>query len=410
MDYSKKKITNYFLYDTPVENLFLGEYMLDAPGDYVKVYLLALMHAQIGEPVDSLSLAKQLSLSAETVDKAWLYWEERGVARRIAKDVLSDAYTVEITNLKEVIFGHCAVETQVHAPAPAKIDLSDKELAKLLQDIQDITGRLLESREPEAVAGWVKDFDIAPDVIRYCYQYSTNKGKSNRYRYVEKILFDWKDRNLNSAREVEEYLGAIDKQYETYKRVLKELGQNRNPSEPEKRMMDRWFTDFGFSLNDVLSACSSTTAAANPSIKYLDSVLASRYREKHSDATEVPVNTYSRIQALYEKTREENAAKTEQKRKEIFAQVPQLEDVFSEIKECGIKLTMLMLSGNAAETEKLRRRQEYLEEQKKSLLKKAGFGEDALEPVFTCRKCQDMGFLENGTACSCYADKLRLLK
>lgn len=31
---------------TPVENLFIQEYMVDAPGDYVKVYLCALMQSR----------------------------------------------------------------------------------------------------------------------------------------------------------------------------------------------------------------------------------------------------------------------------------------------------------------------------------------------------------------------------
>jgi len=410
MDYSKKRIKNYFLYDTDVENLFIGEYMLDAPGDYVKVYLLALMYAQIEEPITSLSIAKQLSVSVETVDKAWLYWEERGVARRVAKDILSDAYTVEITNLKEVLFGHCAADTAVHSPAPVKIDLTDKELSKLLDDIQAITGRLLEAREPETVAAWVKDFDIAPEVIRFGYKYSTDKGKSNRFRYVEKILFDWKDKNFNSVADVEEYLGASDKQYETYRRILKELGQKRNPTEPEKRMMNKWFNDLGFSLDDVLNACNSTTAAANPSIKYLDSVLVARYREKHTDASEIPGNTYSRIQAHYEKLREENAAKTEQKRREIFAKSPELEAVSKEIKDCGYKLAIVMLSGNSEEITKIQTRQAELEKLKESLLAKAGFGVDALEPIYECKKCQDTGILENGTTCSCYAEKLNRLR
>lgn len=48
MDYRKQNIDNYFLYDTPVENIFISEYAKSAPGDYVKVYLLALMYAGLG--------------------------------------------------------------------------------------------------------------------------------------------------------------------------------------------------------------------------------------------------------------------------------------------------------------------------------------------------------------------------
>ena len=35
----KTKIYNYYLHNTAVENVFINEYMIDAPGDYVKVLL-----------------------------------------------------------------------------------------------------------------------------------------------------------------------------------------------------------------------------------------------------------------------------------------------------------------------------------------------------------------------------------
>ena len=49
MNFQKQNITNYNLYDTPVDNMFIGEYMATAPGDYVKVYLLALMYAELSD-------------------------------------------------------------------------------------------------------------------------------------------------------------------------------------------------------------------------------------------------------------------------------------------------------------------------------------------------------------------------
>jgi len=408
MDYKTQKNQNYFLYDTQVENLFIGEYMLSAPGDYVKVYLLALMFARLGEPVDSLMLAKQLSCSADTVDKAWDYWASIGVARKLPKEN-TEGYLVEILNMKEAIFGHCAMNAAVSAPALPRIIMDNEELSGLYDEIQKTAGRLLEAREPELVASWISEFGIAPDVILKGYKYCAQKGRSTRPRYVEKILLDWRERGLTSASAVDEFLAETDKQYELFKRVFREMGFRRNPTEPEKTIMNKWFSDMNFSLDKVLEACRKTSGVPNPSINYLDSILTSWYREAHSDASEIEENAYSKIQALYERRRKENSEKTSRRRAEIFTALPRLGEIMDEQKSLGYGIAKAMLS-KTGELENIRKKQKALEEEKAELLAKAGYAPDALNPVYSCSKCQDTGIMEDGTTCSCYAQMLILVK
>ena len=85
MSYRKQKNQNYYLQNTSVENLFLGEYMPIAPGEYVKVYLYALMYAENGVRSNNAELARQLGMAVEDVLKAWTYWEGKGIIRKINK-------------------------------------------------------------------------------------------------------------------------------------------------------------------------------------------------------------------------------------------------------------------------------------------------------------------------------------
>lgn len=408
MDFKKTKITNYFLYDTPVDNLFISEYMLDAPGDYVKVYLLALMHAQIDDPIDNLSIAKKLSVSADTVDKAWEYWAGLGVAKKLVKDEREGSYTVEIINLKEVVFGHCAVDTMQQSAKPDSVNLSNVDLSKLLLDVQQTTGRLLEANEAEVIATWMSAFDIAPEVIVLCYKYCTEHGKSNRCKYVEKVLLDWREKNLKNAGMVLEYLDNTDKQYETYRRIFKELGFRRNPSEPEKIIMHKWFSELGFSLDKVLEACKKTTGISSPSINYVDTVLKNWFKEgseksgTFEDGESSPANSYARIQKRYEELREENSRKLSQRRREIFTQIPRLGDICDELKSCGYKLAQALLAKDSIRVEEIKAAQQKLEEEKRSLLEADGWPVNALDPIYSCTRCQDTGFLEDGTTCTCY--------
>ena len=59
MGFIKEKTRDYFLLDTSVENIFINEYMAGAPGDFVKVYLFALMYAGLGVGADQRGHRKE---------------------------------------------------------------------------------------------------------------------------------------------------------------------------------------------------------------------------------------------------------------------------------------------------------------------------------------------------------------
>ena len=86
MGFKKQGTNKYIYYDTPVENLFISEYAKAAPGDYVKVYLLGLMYANLDMPFDNSGIAKAFGLSLEEVDKAWDYWKEAGIVNKYQKN------------------------------------------------------------------------------------------------------------------------------------------------------------------------------------------------------------------------------------------------------------------------------------------------------------------------------------
>ena len=188
---------------------------------------------------------------------------------------------------------------------------------------------------------------------------------------------------------------------------MKELGFHRSATEPEKRVMDSWFDKLECSLEEVMDACRKTTGISNPNINYVNSVLVGRYNEKH--AAEQPVtqeNLFARVEALYESIREENKKKTQQIRSEIFTKIPQMQSILSDIRECSFALSSAMLKRAAGpELADLRKKMEGLNAMKASLLEKNGYEENALEAVYDCPKCRDTGVLEDGSRCSCFAEK-----
>ena len=409
MSFSPKNAVNYLLYDTSVDNMFISEYMPSAPGDYVKTYLFALMCSCYGRPTDDEYLAKELGISVSEIEEAWNYWEDQGLVRRRYLDPETRTrFEREFTDIRCSIFGHGASPQAQTEPVPRAVSLGDEQLAKLYRDIEGITGRMLESREPEAIATWIAEYGMDPQVIVLGYKYSKERGKSDRSRYVGAILKDWRAKGLKSAAEVEDYLSGMDKHYASYRQIFRELGFSRNPSEPEKRIMDSWFEEMGFTMEQVLKACGKTTGIANPNLNYVNAILVSEYNSERGGAK--PADTAKSVDQIYEAIREENTRKTEEKREEVFTKVPRIRDIMEELKASGLNLSRVMLTGGMAAASAERRRMEELNREKTELLVKNGFDETELDMIYTCSDCKDTGVLDDGTRCHCYADKLNAVR
>ena len=406
MRLKKPNKTQYLLYDTKVDNLFISEYMNKASGNAVKVYLTALMYQELDQPLDNRSIARDLGISIDEVVDCWAYWEREGILSRIPTEEGNPyAFDIEFYNLREGSFAPPQIINDVR---PA-IDLSNRDLSQLYKDVEEIVGRLLEGKEIEAIASFVAEYGMEPGLIKAGYKYCTDRKKSTRPSYVGAILKDWKDKGIETTADLKDYLDDNDKHYDLYKKVFKALGFRRNPGDEEMRRMNSWIDEWGFSTEKILEACAKSSGISNPNINYVDAVLKSWHEDS---GKEKPAEDYfTEILAMYAKDREENTRKTAQIRQEIFSEIPRIRDIVDQQKDASYKISKNMFYGSAGklEVERLRQKIKDLNEEKVKLLKENGYKEDAMNPIYTCNICKDTGELDDGTRCSCYNEKLRML-
>ena len=394
--FKKIKTDNFYLYSTEVENFFISDFMIKAPGEYVKAYLLSLMFAGLGTQVDNESLKRQLGMSNEDIENCWEYWEKLGVIKRVNNE--DGTYDVVFVNLRELIgSGNIAPSKREES------SLDDKDLAKLFKEVQSVTGRMIESREMSEIMSWL-DAGINPELMVYCYAYCAQKRKSSTYRYVGTVLKDWFKKGLKTASDAEEYLNESDNRFSMYKAVFNELGFSRNPTAEEKRIMDDWVDGSGYSLDNILEACKQTIGISNPNIKYVDAVLKnSKPQEEKKENIAVKINR------IYEEIRKENEEKTRANRSAVFSKIPRIKDIMAEFGETALKQSQAILKHDGIALKEIQNKMKALQDEKAELLRRAGFSEKAVDRIYTCHKCKDTGVLEDGSACSCYAEKLEQL-
>ncbi len=107
----------------------------------------------------------------------------------------------------------------------------------------------------------------------------------------------------------------------------------------------------------------------------------------------------------YERTRNENMLRLEQRRKDIYQKVPRLLEIDREMASGAIRFAKDKLNGSACEFEDLDAYLQRLKEEQKQLLTSNGFPETSFDPIYTCSKCHDTGFVE-GRPCSCLKQQL----
>lgn len=413
MSFKKAKVKDFYLFSTDVENIFINEYMPGAPGDFVKVYLYGLLYAQTGAPMDDATFAKQLRLPPASIRDAWKYWEEMGIVRCRKKSEKEDAACsceIEFLNLRAMMYG--SGEAQQGDPLPGERtaeQIADKLCSHAVKDfireLENCTGRLFDpQKELPEILSWEKDFHTSKEVILKAFAYCSERQKTS-LAYIKKVVMGWSERGIQTAEDAERYLEEAGVRQARYKRVLQSLGLNRGVTEAEKRMMDTWFEDMHYSIERVLEACDRTLSAANPNLRYVNKVLENWYEEAKArglDVNQKVTVTQAVLNKYYEFLRGEAEKKAQEHRQEVYQKLPRIEDIDRTRKELGSRLARGMLTGMTdSQKKEIRQQMRGLEEERAFLLTENNYPLDYTDVQYSCQKCGDTGFDENGQRCSC---------
>lgn len=400
MNYKKGKIDNIFLYDTRVENIFLNEYMAGAKGEYVKVYLLGQMFAEMDQPVDTAILANQLNLREAEVEKAWKYWQDKGIVK--IKDDGKGEKEIVFLSIREKMFGFG------EEPAEEN-DIETKDDSKqIFSAFEEKWGVLLSGKELEDIADWPDFYGMDPKAIVKGIEYCKDINKEN-VKYLEKVIQGWSSNGLKTLEDVQAYLDENDQKYYRYKRVLKALGFNRSATEAEKALIDTWFTDMKFTMEKVLEACATTCGIGNPNLKYVNGVLTNWYstaEERGVDVNKKQTVTQAVLNNYYNYLREEAERKAKERKEEIYKVLPRVKQIDAEINGLGSRMTSAVISGNAQDKARFEKKMDELLAERAILLTESNYEMDYTDIKYSCEICKDTGLTDEGEKCQCMKQRI----
>lgn len=151
---------------------------------------------------------------------------------------------------------------------------SDKHFANLLDFAQKSLGKTFNRNDIATLYSFKEALLLPYDVIMLGIEHCVTEGKPN-LRYIEKLLIDFADREINTYELAEEYIlaRAAAKTFEGNVRRLMGLGQ-RTLTSREKAMLNCWQNDWKSPEELITYAYEKTVEkTGNASMSYMNKIL-----------------------------------------------------------------------------------------------------------------------------------------
>ncbi len=114
---------------------------------------------------------------------------------------------------------------------------------------------------------------------------------------------------------------------------------------------------------------------------------------------------YDKIMQEYNLTRIKNMRKSDDRLYAIYDEIPRIREIDEIISTSSIKAAKDKIKGIEVDYELIKQNNETLRIERINILKEKGYGSDYLDPIYTCVKCKDTGYI-NETPCICLKQKV----
>ena len=273
---------------TALSNTFIDEYMSNANGEFVKVYLYLLRCYQDRTMKVSVdSFADSLNCTEGDILRAFKYWEEKSLISVCFDDDgnlsglrINECKSNETKSNKKITKSNIeeiSVSKKKESKKPSITELcDDEEFRSLVFAISTYLGKQsLTPKETDTVLYFLTDLGFSPDLVLYLVEHCISNG-SKTMRYIEKVAISWATFGIETLEDAKEYTNNTSAKY---KCVFKAFGiSGRQPATIEKEYINKWFDTFGFASEIVVEACNRTINSIHePSFNYVDSILTNWY-------------------------------------------------------------------------------------------------------------------------------------
>ena len=266
--------------NTLIPDIFFSEYLSEASGDFIKVYLYMVFLSKYDKDIKVNDLSKKLVLPLKTIQDAVKYWEEQGLLTKKNTGYI-------INNMQEI---------ELHKLYKPKTALSAEQLQKSTENqkrakaIEHINNKFFSGLMPTTwypeIELWFKKYKFDEEVMIALFSYCFDRSALHK-NYVQTVAEAWSKNNIKTFNDLDIYYQKQEKLNIIKKSISKKLGLARPLTQYEHGYIERWNIDYGYGMDVIEIALKKTTAKANPNFEYLDKLLTDWHSRGFKTADEV---------------------------------------------------------------------------------------------------------------------------
>lgn len=295
------------LSDTPIENIFINDFMPIADGNFVKIYLLGYKLARESGGLrnfDFSYIADLLGLIESDVIRGIEYWIKVGILK---KEELEDgSYNIIFLSLKKIYVENLYAPKLVE-DTPKKITdiIDDEENAKIISTADYFYRNRLTSSQRLDICSWREVYAMPSEMIEEAIWYSTEVKKKDSPSYAEGVIRNWASNNIRTKELAQESYREFDSRVHRLMKIKNLIGlSNRAYNEVDFETVNNWFDKLNMSMELVEEACKRCINTNNPNLGYVNKILNSWYEKGIKTPDEI--NIKDKKETITKKTKFHN--------------------------------------------------------------------------------------------------------
>ena len=217
--------------ETTISDIFFTEYMPQASGDFIKVYLYVFFLSKYNKDIKLNDLSKKLALPLPVIQNALKYWEDQGI-------ILKKNTGFIVNDLQEI---------ELHKLYKPRVALSSKELEKSEQSqyrakaIESINNTYFQGMMTPSwysdITLWFKKYQFDEQVMIALFGYCYDKSALHR-NYIQTVADAWSKNNIKTFNDLDVYFEKQEKLNKIKKTISKKLGIARMLTQYEEAYIE----------------------------------------------------------------------------------------------------------------------------------------------------------------------------
>ena len=212
--------------NTLLPDIFFSEYLSEASGDFIKVYLYMVFLSKYDKDIKVNDLSKKLVLPLKTIQDAVKYWEDKClITKKNTGYIINSIQEIELHKLYKP-------KTALSADQLKK-SAENQKRAKAIDFINNkyFSGLMPTTWYPE-IELWFKKYNFDEEVMIALFGYCFDKSALHK-NYVQTVAEAWNKNNIRSFNDLDTYYEKQEKINVIAKTISKKLGISRNLTQYE---------------------------------------------------------------------------------------------------------------------------------------------------------------------------------